>query len=156
EALLREVAVPVRGVAYEHGLVEGARFGEAACALGVARGPVAGLAAVVRVAPGVSGEVPDEEARRLREVLRVVRGPGHVELRAGDFRVAGEELDGEAVEVERVRLALRVPRRLARGDEGAHRPLALGEDAAHLFERRARGVPLACARVVLREVVERF
>ena len=98
----------------------------------------------------------DEQSGRLREVLRVVRGPSEFELRARDFRLAGKLLDGESVEEERVRLILVVARRLRRGDERAHRPSALREGAAHFVERRARHVPLTRARVGLREIVEGF
>ena len=98
----------------------------------------------------------DEQTGRLREVLRVVRGPSNLELRARDFRLAGKLLDGEAVEEERARLILVVARRLRRGGERAHRPGAYGECAAHLVECGARRVPLTRARVDQREVVEGF
>jgi hypothetical protein len=92
EPLLGEVAVPVGLVACLHRLVERDGLAEHPRALGVARGPVAGLAAVVGVAVGVVREVLDQQARRLGEVLRVVRGPRQLELRAGNLRLARELL----------------------------------------------------------------
>jgi hypothetical protein len=85
-----------------------------------------------------------------------VRGPGQLELRARDFGLAGEGLDGEAVEARRLERVLRVARRDPGGGDGALRPIASREGAEHLRERRARLGPLPRARVVLREIVERL
>ena len=68
----------------------------------------------------------------------------------------GNACAASAEEVERVASVLRVARRRARGDERAHRPLALRERAAHLFERGARRRPTASRARSAARGVQRF
>src|SRR6185437_10791489 len=81
QALLGEIAVPVRVVTCEHRLVKRACLRELAGALRVARRPIARASAIVSVHVSVFGEMFGEHSRRLRKVLSLVRVPREIKLR---------------------------------------------------------------------------
>src|SRR5215475_5578021 len=97
-----------------------------------------------------------EHARRLGEVLSIVRNPGQVELGLGYFDGAAEVVNGGLHEIQSVNRVLRVLRDLAQRDERLRREVTVGERAADLFGSRTRLFPLTCTTIRLREIEERF